>query len=62
MCQVKLMRHADRTLELLEADEAKFADELTVQQQEFAATVTALATVSVAGHCPEHASSSPVSG
>ena len=45
MLQVKLLRQADRTLELLEVDEAKFADELTVQQKEFAGTLNTLTSV-----------------
>lgn len=42
---MKLLRQADRTMELLEVDEAKFADELTVQQKDFAATLNILTTV-----------------
>jgi hypothetical protein len=43
--QVKLLRQADRTLELLEVDEAKYADELSLQQKEFASSVNTLAAV-----------------
>jgi hypothetical protein len=44
--QVKLLRQADRTLEVLEVDEAKFADELSTQQAEFAGNLSTLSTVS----------------
>jgi hypothetical protein len=44
--QVKLMRQADRTLELLEVDEAKYADDLSTQQREFASSINTLTTVS----------------
>lgn len=44
--QVKLMRQADRTLELLEVDEAKYADDLSTQQTEFASSINTLSTVS----------------
>jgi hypothetical protein len=44
--QVKLMRQADRTLELLEVAEAKYADDLSVQQTEFASSIDTLSKVS----------------
>lgn len=47
LLQVKLLRQADRTVELLEVDEAKFADELTAQQKDFAATLNTLTTVRI---------------
>lgn len=43
--QVKLLKQADRTLELLEVDEAKYADELGQQQLEFASSLNTLTTV-----------------
>lgn len=43
--QVKLLRQADRTLELLEVDEAKYADELSLQQKDFASSINTLAAV-----------------
>jgi hypothetical protein len=43
--QVKLLRQADRTLELLEVDAAKYADELSLQQKEFAGSINTLAAV-----------------
>jgi hypothetical protein len=46
LLQCKLLKQADRTLELLEVDEAKYADELSEQQQEFSATINTLASVS----------------
>lgn len=50
LMQAKLLHQADRTLELLEVDEAKFADELTLQQQELVATINALAMVGPETH------------
>jgi hypothetical protein len=44
--QVKLLRQADRSLELLEGDEAKYADEMTQQQEAFVSTINNLAAVS----------------
>ncbi|KAF6265909.1 dynein heavy chain 2 [Scenedesmus sp. NREL 46B-D3] len=41
--QVKLLRQADRSLELLDGDEAKYADELTTQQEAFVSTINNLA-------------------
>lgn len=43
--QVKLLRQADRTLEVLEVDEAKFADGLSTQQAEFAGSLNTLSAV-----------------
>lgn len=43
--QVKLLRQADRTLELLEVDEQKYADELGQQQMDFASSLNTLTTV-----------------
>jgi hypothetical protein len=68
--QVKLMQQADKTLERLEVDEGKFADELTVQQQEFAGAIASLATVRGllgrgAGRCtctPGHTHPTPAPG
>lgn len=68
--QVKLLRQADRTLEVLEVDEAKFADELSTQQEEFAGSLKTLSTVSrqqpaVADHsfgcgaCPDNHTQAP---
>lgn len=48
--QVKLLKQADRTLELLEGDEAKYADELTSQQKDFAGTLNTLTTVRASAH------------
>lgn len=42
------MRQADRTLELLEVDEAKYADDLSQQQKEFASTLNTLTTALLA--------------
>lgn len=44
--QIKLLRQADRSLELLDGDEAKYADELTAQQEAFVGTINNLAAVS----------------
>jgi hypothetical protein len=44
--QIKLLRQADRSLELLDGDEAKYADEMTAQQEAFASTINNLAAVS----------------
>eukprot|EP00882_Tetradesmus_deserticola_P030997 GHRQ01035031.1.p1 GENE.GHRQ01035031.1~~GHRQ01035031.1.p1 ORF type:complete len:225 (+),score=128.54 GHRQ01035031.1:132-806(+) len=41
--QVKLLRQADRSLELLEEDEAKYADEMAEQQEAFVSTINNLA-------------------
>ncbi|WIA11828.1 hypothetical protein OEZ85_011917 [Tetradesmus obliquus] len=41
--QIKLLRQADRSLELLDGDEAKYADELTAQQEAFVGTINNLA-------------------
>jgi hypothetical protein len=44
--QVKLLRQADCSLELLDGDEAKYADEMTQQQEAFVSTINNLAAVS----------------
>jgi hypothetical protein len=44
--QIKLLRQADRSLELLDGDEAKYADEMTAQQEAFVGTINNLAAVS----------------
>ncbi|KAF8071068.1 Dnah1 [Scenedesmus sp. PABB004] len=41
--QVKLLRQAERSLELLQVDEACFADDMDAQQEEFGGKITSLA-------------------
>lgn len=43
--QVKLLRQADRSLEVLDVDEAKYADEMTAQQELFVGSINNLAAV-----------------
>lgn len=42
---MKLLKQADRAMELLDVDEAKFSDDLAAQQADFASRLNTLASV-----------------
>lgn len=46
LLQNKLLSQAERSLELLDVDESKYADEMVAQQEDFVGKVNSLATVS----------------
>lgn len=45
LLQIKLLSQAERSLELLDADESKYADDMVAQQEDFVSKVNNLATV-----------------